>query len=83
MPTDGASLGGDGNQLNVAWNLFNKTVASEFRNVIIGTINKMLKLNGIDTEIVLKPLSFNLVNVDKKEETQTPIPSINKIGFEN
>lgn len=83
MPTEGASLGGDGNQLNVAWNLFNKTVASEFRNVIICTINKMLKLNGIDTEIVLKPLDFNLVNVDKKEETQTPTPQINRIGFEN
>ena len=85
MPTEGASLGGDGNQLNVAWNLFNKTVASEFRNVIIGTINKMLKLNGIDTEIILKPLDFNLVNVEKKDETatQTPTPQINKIGFEN
>lgn len=79
MPTDSASLGGDGNQLNVAWNLFNKTVASEFRNVIIGTINKMLKLNGIDTEVILKPLDFNLVNVEKKEETTTP--QVNRIGF--
>lgn len=76
MPTDGASLGGDGNQLNVSWNLFNKTVASEFRNTIVNTINKMLKLNGIDTEIVLKPLSFNLVDV-KKDET----PQIRQIGF--
>lgn len=84
MPTDGASLGGDGNQLNVSWNLFNKTVGNEFRNTIVNTINKMLKLNGIDTEIVLKPLSFNLVDVDKKEETtQTTTPQINKIGFEN
>lgn len=83
MPTEGASLGGDGNQLQVSWNLFNKTVATEYRNVIVNTINKMLKLNGIDTEIILKPLSFNLVNVDKKEETQTPMQSINKIGFEN
>lgn len=84
MPTDSASLGGDGNQLNVAWNLFNKTVASEFRNTIVNTINKMLKLNGIDTEIVLKPLDFNLVNVDKKEETTQPqTPQINRIGFEN
>lgn len=84
FPTEGASLGGDGNQLNVAWNLFNKTVASEFRNTIVNTINKMLKLNGIDTEIILKPLSFNLVNVDKKDETtQTPTPTINRIGFEN
>ena len=83
MPTDGASLGGDGNQLNVSWNLFNKTVGNEFRNTIVNTINKMLKLNGIETEIVLKPLDFNLVNVDKKEETTTPTPQINRIGFEN
>ena len=84
MPTEGASLGGDGNQLNVAWNLFNKTVCTEFRNTIVNTINKMLKLNGIDTEIILKPLDFNLVNVDKKDETtQTPTPTINRIGFEN
>lgn len=84
MPTDGASLGGDGNQLNVSWNLFNKTVGNEFRNAIVNTINKMLKLNGIDTEIILKPLDFNLVNVDKKDETtQTPTPTINRIGFEN
>lgn len=79
MPTDGASLGGDGNQLNVSWNLFNKTVGNEFRNTIVNTINKMLKLNGIDTEIVLKPLDFNLVNVDKKEETTTP--QVNRTGF--
>ena len=39
----------------------------------------MLKLNGIETEIVLKPLDFNLVNVDKKEETTTP--QVNRIGF--
>ena len=77
MPTEGASLGGDGNQLNVSWNLFNKTVCSEFRNVIVNTINKMLKLNGIDTEIVLKPLDFNLVDVDKEETT----PQIKQIGF--
>ena len=80
MPTDGASLGGDGNQLNVSWNLFNKTVGNEFRNAIVNTINKMLKLNGVDTEIILKPLDFNLVNVDKKEETTTT-PQVNRIGF--
>lgn len=79
MPIEGASLGGYGNQLNVSWNLFNKTVCSEFRNTIVNTINKMLKLNGIDTEIILKPLDFNLVDVDKKEETTQP--QVNRIGF--
>lgn len=77
MPTDTASLGGDGNMLNVSWNLYNKTVATENRNAIVNTINKMFALNGVDTRIVLKPLDFNLVkqqeqvnvqNVDNPEE---------------
>lgn len=62
MPTDSASLGGDGNQLNVSWNLYNKTVATENRNAIVNTMNKMFALNGVDTKVILKPLDFNLVN---------------------
>lgn len=80
MPTDGASLGGDGNQLNVSWNLFNKTVATEHRNAIVNTINKMLLLNGIDTQIVLKPLDFNLT--DEVDKTNS-VSRINPISDNN
>lgn len=78
MPTDGASLGGDGNQLNVSWNLYNKTVATENRNAILTTINKMFTMNGVDTELVLKPLDFNLTD----EEDVVTKPVINKIGYD-
>lgn len=78
MPSDGASLGGDGNQLNVSWNLFNKTVATEYRNAILTTINKMFAMNGVDTEIVLKPLDFNLTD----EQDKVTTPTINKIGYD-
>ena len=78
MPIDGATLGGGGNQVNVAWNLFNKTVATEYRNAILTTINKMFALNGVDTQLILKPLDFNLTD----EEDKVTTPMINKIGYD-
>ena len=76
MPIDGATLGGGGNEVNVAWNLYNKTVATEYRNAILTTINKMFSLNGVDTEIVLKPLDFNLTD----EEDKVTTPAIHNIA---
>jgi hypothetical protein len=76
MPIDGATLGGGGNEVNVAWNLYNKTVATEYRNAIVTTINKMFALNGIDTELVLKPLDFNLTD----EEDKVTTPAIHNIA---
>lgn len=78
MPIDGATLGGGGNEVNVAWNLFNKTVATEYRNAILTTINKMFALNGVDTQLILKPLDFNLT--DEVDKVTTPM--INKIGYD-
>lgn len=60
ISSDNAMLGGTGNELNVAYNLYNKTIASKQRNNIVRTINRMLSLNGIDTQIILKPLTFNV-----------------------
>lgn len=57
---DSAMLGGEGNVLSVAYNLYNKTVATQLRKKLISTLNKCLAMNGIDTEIVMKPLKFNI-----------------------
>lgn len=61
-PMEGASLGGDGNQLNVAYNLFLQTYVKQARNRILGTINNCFKMNGLDIKISLKNLDFNLVD---------------------
>ena len=87
MPIDGATLGGGGNEVNVAWNLYNKTVATEYRNAIVTTINKMFALNGVDTELVLKPLDFNLTDEEDKVTTPAihniaPIGEVNKNNIE-
>lgn len=80
-----ASLGGDGNALNVAYNLVNKNVISPMRNTIVGTINRTFKLNGIDTKLILKPLTFNITEdkVDTTDVTRVKQPEISEIKDNN
>ena len=58
LPSENAQLGGQGNETVVAYNIYNQLVGNNNRKKIVNTINQMLRLNGIDVEIILKPLSF-------------------------
>lgn len=69
LNVDSAMLGGEGNLINVAYNLYLKTKGTNDRNAVINTINKMLALNGIDQKIVLKPLSFDLTEMENHSTT--------------
>ena len=66
---DSAMLGGEGNILNIAYNLYNKTVANKLRRTIINTINKALAMNGVDTQLILKPLQFNIAQTTDTSNT--------------
>lgn len=66
---DSAMLGGEGNILNIAYNLYNKTVASKLRRTVINTINKALAMNGVDTQLILKPLQFNIAQATDTSNT--------------
>lgn len=66
---DSAQLGGEGNILSVAYNLYNKTCANKLRRTIINTINKALAMNGVDTQLILKPLQFNIVDTTDTSNT--------------
>ena len=70
---DGASLGGDGNELAVQYNLYNLNVAQKARKAVVRAINNALKLNGIDTQIVLKPLKFNIMETASATTTTTNV----------
>ena len=70
---DGASLGGDGNELAVQYNLYNLNVAQKARKAVVRTINNALHLNGIDTQIVLKPLKFNIMETASATTTTTNV----------
>lgn len=53
---EGASLGGDGNTMNVAFELYMKLFGYNIQNNIINSINNALALNGIETQLFIKRL---------------------------
>ena len=73
MPNLGGSgFNSEGQFLETAYQLYNKLVGNSNRMAVIRTINQMLKMNGVNTEIVMKPLNFNDFgnDADVKERTQ-------------
>jgi hypothetical protein len=75
LNVDSAMLGGEGNLINVAYNLYLKTKGINDRNAIISVINKMLSINGIDEKIILKPLSFNVT-----DGNANPADTVSNVG---
>lgn len=58
--SDNAQLGGTGNEMAIAFNIYNLNVGNKNRNKITDTLTKIFKMNGIDVTLELIPLKFNL-----------------------
>lgn len=61
-PQGGTGFNSEGKFLATAYNVYNKVVGNYNRQCVIQTFNFMLALNGIDTELVMKPLRFDIEN---------------------
>ena len=61
----------EADKLEVSYQLYNKLTGNYNRMAIIRTINQMFKMNGIDTEIIMKPLNFNDFQEDANVEERT------------
>ena len=73
LPLQGASgFNSEGAILETAYNVYNKVVGNYNRQCVIQTFNFMLALNGVDTEIVMKPIKFTL-----EDSTSTDITKDN------
>lgn len=48
----------EADKLEVSYQLYNKLTGNYNRMAVIRTLNQMFKMNGIETEIVMKPLNF-------------------------
>ena len=71
----------EADKLEVSYQLYNKLTGNNNRMAVIRTLNQMLAMNGIDTEIIMKPLNFNDFGDDAnvQERTQsTPISEEDK-----
>ena len=77
MPDVGnTGFASEADKLEVAYQLYNKLTGNANRMAVIRTLNQMLKMNGVETEIVMKPLSFsdfqNDANVEERTEATEP-----------
>lgn len=61
----------EADKLEVSYQLYNKLTGNYNRMAVIRTLNQMLKMNGIETEIVMKPLNFNDFGNDANVEERT------------
>ena len=63
----------EADKLELSYQLYNKLTGNYNRMAVIRTLNQMLKMNGLETEIVMKPLSFMDFgdDADVKERTQS------------
>ena len=68
----------EADKLEVSYQLYNKLTGNKNRMAVIRTINQMLALNGIDTEIIMKPLNFNDFQEDADVEERTNANTINE-----
>ena len=72
MPDIGNSgFSSEADKLEVSYQLYNKLTGNYNRMAVIKTLNQMLKMNGIETEIVMKPLSFNDFQEDANVKERT------------
>lgn len=68
----GTGFNSEGRLLEVAYNVYNKVVGNYNRQCVIKTINDCFKMNGIDTEIIMKPLRFNDIEGENNAEDTKP-----------
>lgn len=74
MPDIGNSgFSSEADKLEVSYQLYNKLTGNYNRMAVVRTLNQMLKMNGIETEIIMKPLNFNDFgdDADVKERTSS------------
>ena len=60
-----------------------EVVQNGMRKEITSTINKMFAINGVNKEIVINPLSFNLTNLNNKPSKQDTVSNINEYNNNN
>lgn len=78
MPDIGNSgFASEADKLETAYQLYNKLTGNVNRMNVIKTLNMMFKMNGVDTEVIMKPLSFNDFGNDADVEERTQPSDVN------
>lgn len=73
----------EADKLTVSYELYNKLTGNYNRMAVIRTLNQMLKMNGVDTEIIMKPLNFNDFGNDADVQERTEADTITENDTKN
>lgn len=68
----------EADKLQVSYELYNKLAGNYNRMAVIRTLNQMLRMNGVETEIVMKPLNFNDFGNDANVKERTEPTDVNE-----
>ena len=80
LPIDDAGFSSEGAILQAQYNLTNKLIVNNLRKKLINHINVIFRLNGIEQEVVLKPLSFNIDEVENSVIDKPSTPEVKEIA---
>ena len=84
MPDIGATgFASEADKLETAYQLYNKLTGNSNRMAVIRTLNQMLKMNGVESEVIMKPLSFNDFGNDANVEERTEPTDVDKQDQDN
>lgn len=78
----GASLQGNGNTMRVAYELYMSLFGNSLQTSIIDSINNALKLNGVETQLIMKKL-FSEITSDTSYEDNSTAEDTEKSTSEN
>lgn len=84
MPDVGQTgFASEADKLETAYQLYNKLTGNNNRMEVIKTLNNMLRMNGVEVEVVMKPLSFNDFGNDADVEERTEPAEVNDADTNN
>lgn len=67
---DNTGFSNSGEYMESAFALYNVNVANNNRREILDVINQLFKMNGVDVEIILKPLSYRITDGQTADSKQ-------------
>lgn len=78
-PETGTGLNSEGKLLETAYNIYNVVAGYHYRNIILGTINNLFKMNGIDIQLEVREISFDTsTSTPVSEPTEQPSQDISE-----
>ena len=79
----GSGFASEADKLETAYQLYNKLTGNANRMAVIKTLNQMFRMQGVDVEVIMKPLNFNDFGNDANVPERTEVNDVNKEDTEN